>query len=178
MKKLYSPIILLLIVGMLLGVFSGCAAGKTPTGTQNVTQGQQRPENSHTTSPEIPDHSQPDNSDPTIPVTTQPIETDPEATEPVTEPEATDAVTEPNSTDPSTEPDDPTTPTAPTEPEATNPPAGTGVTYLDYYAMSADEQQLFIDSFGSLDAFFAWHTAAKEEYESGRTPIDGGNLNP
>lgn len=169
MKKLYSVIIALLIFGMLVGAFAGCAAEKTPTGTQNVTQGQHQPENNQTTAPEIPDDTQPENVDPTVPASTEPEETDPTVTDPATEPEATDPVTEP---------EDPTEPTTPTEPEATQPPAGTGVTYLEYYEMSADEQQLFIDSFGSLDAFFAWHTAAKEEYESGRTPIDGGNLNP
>ncbi len=169
MKKLYSVIITFLIISMLIGSLAGCVAKKDPAGSQNTTNSQQtEPESSQTTAPEQsePNDTQPDAVEPTEPDPTQSEGTDPSVTAPVTEPEATDPATEPGATVP------------PTEPEATQPPVGTGVTYLEYYAMSAEEQQAFIDSFGSLDAFFVWHTAAKEEYESGRTPIDGGSLNP
>ena len=86
---------------------------------------------------------------------------------------------------------DPTTPkgdntqstTAPTVPEETGPlipnmpevdvPEKDEVTYLEYYAMSAEEQASFINSFESYEAFFAWHKAAKEAYENDRIEIDG-----
>ena len=86
-----------------------------------------------------------------------------------------------NPTNP-TKPQQSTTP-QPTEPEVTGPlvpgmeevevPDSGEVTYEEYYAMSADEQASFINSFESYEAFFAWHTAAKEAYESGRIEIDG-----
>lgn len=40
-----------------------------------------------------------------------------------------------------------------------------GVTFLEYQAMSAAEQQRFIASFGSVEAFMAWHAAAVQEYK-------------
>lgn len=181
MKKIHSVIIGFLIVSMLIGSLAGCVAEKDPDGSQNTANSQQtEPESILTTVPQDtePNATQPDAFEPTEPDPTQSKGTDPSVTNPVTEPEATDPATEPDATVPPTEPEDPTEPSKPTEPEPTQPPVGTGVTYLEYYAMSAEEQQAFIDSFGSLDAFFAWHTAAKEEYESGRTPIDGGSLNP
>ena len=114
----------------------------------------------------------------------------------------TDAPVDPTQEEP-TEPEDPvvTGPTldmedpenngssdVPNLPENTGKPAPekTGVTYLDYHSMSADQQKAFINSFGSYDAFFEWHDAAKKAYEDslieldGTTPVDmediaGGN---
>lgn len=76
----------------------------------------------------------------------------------------------------------------PNLPESSDKPAPEkeGVTYLDYHSMSADQQKAFINSFGSYDAFFEWHDAAKKAYEDslieldGTTPVDmeeitGGN---
>ncbi len=103
--------------------------------------------------------------------------TEPDGT---TEPDATQKPTEPQ-TNPS-EPTEGTTVPDPTEPpeavtEPTQPPVSTpdptAEAYIAYYNMSAAEQQAFIDSFGSIEAFFTWHTAAKKAYEDNRTPIDG-----
>lgn len=48
------------------------------------------------------------------------------------------------------------------------------ITYMDYYmSMTAEEQAAFINSFESYDAFFDWHTAAKEDYMSSQKEIDG-----
>lgn len=70
-----------------------------------------------------------------------------------------------------------------TEPEGGN--AATGATeYERYYNMSGDEQKAFIESFGSIEAFFEWHNAAKAEYEKlhpdieiedGSVDLGGGN---
>ncbi len=68
-------------------------------------------------------------------------------------------------------------PTESSTPGSTAPSADAAA-YLAYYEMSAAEQQAFIESFGSLDAFFAWHTAAKAAYEAERTPIDGSPIIP
>ena len=44
--------------------------------------------------------------------------------------------------------------------------------YETYLAMSGEEQQAFVESFDSMEAFFAWFTAAKEEYESTHQDIE------
>ena len=62
---------------------------------------------------------------------------------------------------------------APSEPTPSVPPVANGVTYVEYYQMTGEQQQAFINSFDSIEAFFAWHTAAKEAYEESWTPIDG-----
>lgn len=105
-----------------------------------------------------------------------------------TEPEATE---DPVVTGPTLDMEDPEnngSSDVPNLPENTGKPAPekSGVTYLDYHSMSADQQKAFINSFGSYDAFFEWHDAAKKAYEDslieldGTTPVDmeditGGN---
>lgn len=112
-----------------------------------------------------------------------PESTEPQASEDTTNPPGgfgpskPEEPSEPTTNQESTAPTDPETSDT-TEPEASEPdpsvPAQSeSITYLDYYEMSADEQQAFINSFESLDAFFAWLSAAQQEYEEGRTPIDG-----
>lgn len=125
----------------------------------------------------------------TDPAATQPNTTAGTVTEPVsggdgvTEPLPTENGEEPTEsegTEPST-PEDPTEPTPtekPTEPDPTDPkpsePVNTAVTYYDYYyVFTAEQQEAFINSFPSVEEFFVWHKAAKEEYESERIPIDG-----
>lgn len=104
-------------------------------------------------------------SDPDV---TKPEESDPTESAPIP-PDYTQAPTEPKEpipTDPTEEPEQPTA--APGF-----SPDISAEAYLAYYNMSAADQQNFINSFGSIDAFFVWHTAAKEAYENNRTPIDG-----
>lgn len=108
-------------------------------------------------------------------------ESEPEITKPVESEPADPTESTPTPPDYTQSPTDPTDP-VPTDPtdeptQATTAPGFSpdisAEAYLAYYNMSADEQQDFINSFGSVDAFFAWHTAAKEAYENNRTPIDG-----
>ena len=49
--------------------------------------------------------------------------------------------------------------------------------YELYNAMSGEEQQAFMESFGSVEAFMSWYNSAREEYESGRIEIDGSEIN-
>ena len=110
----------------------------------------------------------------------------------VTDPTASEAATEPTTeSGETTEPTEDTKPTDPTDasegplipdaPVATQPANGP-VTYLDYLAMTGEQQMAFINTFSSYDAFFAWFNAAKEAYEDslividGSTPVDGGNV--
>lgn len=69
---------------------------------------------------------------------------------------------------------DPVKETSPDETEPSHDVSNTLTSeYIAYYNMSAEEQQAFIASFDSIEAFFQWHTAAKQAYEDSRTPIDG-----
>lgn len=104
---------------------------------------------------------------------------------------ATDEVTEPEETTLPEEtyiagetapiPEDPDVPDFPDVDEDDEQESG-GVTYLDYHNMTATQQKAFIESFGSYDAFFAWHEAAYQAYLDGLveiggdTTIDGGDL--
>ena len=63
--------------------------------------------------------------------------------------------------------------TIPNLPEGVTAPASDEVTYEIYQAMTGEEQMVFMDSFESMDAFFAWYNAAKEEYEAKQIEIDG-----
>lgn len=108
--------------------------------------------------------------------------TEPESEPDVTKPEDSNPIEStpipPDYTQAPTEPKDPD-PTDPTEkPEQPTDAPGfapeiSAEAYLAYYNMSGADQQNFINSFDSIDAFFAWHNAAKEAYENNRTPIDG-----
>ena len=49
--------------------------------------------------------------------------------------------------------------------------------YERYNAMSGEEQQAYMESFGSVEAFVSWYNSAREEYESGRIEIDGSEIN-
>ena len=147
------------------------------------------------------DASQP-NADPTENnVTTQPDVTGSEVTEPtsgteVTDPESTAGDvenTQPDATEPSndavTEPLDYGT-TEPggifnTEPENTDPaveqPSLTSHTiyqssYMWYHSLSGDQQMEFINSFNSIEAFIAWHTAAFEAYQDSLIEYDGSSV--
>lgn len=52
-------------------------------------------------------------------------------------------------------------------------PAVQGTTeYERYNAMSGTEQQAFVATFDSVEAFFEWYNAAKEEYEASRGDIE------
>lgn len=69
--------------------------------------------------------------------------------------------------------------TAPTEStNATEAPVDpASMDYAKFQAMSPAEQQAFVESFESIDAFFEWYNAAKEAYEAANPPIDIGSGN-
>lgn len=78
----------------------------------------------------------------------------------------------------------PTTPTQPEAPAATEPEysAGVGVPdegvvteYDEYMNMSADEQQAFIESFESMEAFMTWFNKAQEEENASDNSIEIGS---
>jgi len=51
-----------------------------------------------------------------------------------------------------------------------------GCAYEDYQNMSAENQQKFIESFDSMEAFFVWLNDAQEEHEKHSNAIEvGGN---
>ena len=54
------------------------------------------------------------------------------------------------------------------------------LTYEEYNALSAEEQEAYFNSFDTIEDFFAWYNKAKAEYEASQdyTEIGGdGNLN-
>lgn len=101
-----------------------------------------------------------------------------------TEPEETESdETEPEETNPSetepveTKPEETTAPV--TEPETEPQPTAKPMTdYERYLNMSGDEQTAFIESFDSVEAFFAWLNNAKAEHEAANPdiPIGDGSI--
>ena len=116
----------------------------------------------------------------TEPAETIPAETEPKATEPESEKETTPKATEPEKeTDPTEKPGDSETTPAETTPPAETKPSGGSATvssaYSDYMSMSAAQQQAFIESFESMDAFMAWFNQAKAEHNANDNSIEVGN---
>ena len=161
MNKIYILLITLLVAVAL------CACGSSG----DATQPNANPTENHTTTQ--PGTTAGTVTEPNIDVGTEPQPTtgNEETTQPdATEPASTEA-TEPTATIPSTEPAE--KPENPTEPIATEP-GEKKITYYDYYyVFTAEEQMAFIESFESIEAFFEWLNAAKEEYESGFFEYDG-----
>lgn len=73
--------------------------------------------------------------------------------------------TEPAETDPAE--------TEPTEAEPTVPSVEE-MDYETFQKLSPAEQQAFVESFDSIEEFFAWYNAAKEAYEKANAPIEVG----
>lgn len=99
------------------------------------------------------------------------FDNEPEKPTDPTEPKATEPkATEPRETEPSTDPT-----AKPTDPAGDTPSAGELTEYERFMNMSPAEQQEFIESFPSLDDFFAWFEAAKKAHEEANPPIDVGD---
>ena len=48
--------------------------------------------------------------------------------------------------------------------------------FKTFQSLTGAEQRAFQESFESIEAFFAWYTAAKEAYDKANPPIEiGGN---
>lgn len=89
--------------------------------------------------------------------------------------------TTPPSTDKEEEPDETTPPATDKEeePDVTTPPTTdeTVTSYEWYHAMSGAEQKAFIESFDSIEDFFAWYNSAKAEYEALHPDVEIGDGN-
>lgn len=59
--------------------------------------------------------------------------------------------------------------------ETSTEPTGGTTSYLEYMNMTADQQESFISSFESMDAFMVWFNNAKAEYDSTGGAIDVGS---
>ena len=98
-----------------------------------------------------------------------------------TEPTETVAQTDPTETTEPAETTEKPQPTEPEEPETTapttEPPVPETVDYMTFQNMSASQQQAYMNTFGSLDLFFAWYNQAKADYEAANPPIDVGDGN-
>ena len=180
MKNMKLFIAFLICIAVL---FSATACGvteKKPNATAQPTQNNESEKDSSSDA-SIDPTSGSENAIPNTPTSGESEST----VNPNTAPENTTSTNEPttpdNTTTPESEPAE-SNPDQESEPVQTSPenltPNADADAYLAYYEMSAAEQQAFIDSFGSLDAFFAWHTAAKAAYEAERTPIDGSPIIP
>lgn len=111
---------------------------------------------------------------PTVPSKeTTPVET--------TKPTAPSKETTPAETTKPTTPSKETTPaetTKPTTPVETPDPVAELTEYERYMAMTGDEQMEFVESFGSIEAFFEWLNSAKAEHEALKPdiPIEDGKI--
>ena len=138
------------------------------------------------------EETKPTQPKPTEPKPTQPKPTEPKPTQPKpTEPEPIDPQpdtpkpnvpkpTEPKPTEPKPTEPKPTEP-KPTEPEPTEskPTDGDAVAEFEWFQnLSPSEQQKYMESFDSIDAFFTWYNAAREAYEKDNQVIevDGGAI--
>ena len=134
-------------------------------------------------------------------VVTEPTETKgSEETEASTEPKETKPAggttvpTQPANSGESETPDSPAAPdpsqpaggagggTGSTEPtesveQETTPSVSAQTEYEKFHAMSPAEQQAYMESFDSIEAFFEWYEQAAAEYEAAKPPIDVGDGN-
>lgn len=119
-----------------------------------------------------------DNTKATEPKATEPKATEPKATEPkATEPKATEPkATEPKATEPkATEPSEPDETIDATQSVEKVPSDSSLMEYKKFQNLSPSEQQKYVESFSSIEAFFSWYNAAKEEYENANPAIEVGS---
>lgn len=91
-------------------------------------------------------------------------------------PSATEDNEQPTEAPKDTEP--PKATEAPTEPDSkpTEAPEDDGeMNYEKYMSLSAAEQSEYMNSFESVDAFFEWYNAAKEEHAANNNDIEVGD---
>lgn len=87
-------------------------------------------------------------------------------------PEEPESTTPPATQPPATEAPDPE---EPTQGGGNNSGTTTMTEYEKYHAMSPSEQQAFMESFESIDAFFVWYENAKAAHDAAKPPIDVGD---
>ena len=164
--------LLIFILTATLFILAGCgkqaaevlSAQETETTTETTTEVTIEPNVTEESIPGVEDSIFDDETEPSQ-------ETEPEATEPDT--------TEPEETDPEgsagTEGSEPTEEAPSTEPS--QPSGETETEYQRFQNMSAADQQSFMDTFDSIEAFFEWYNNAKAEHEAANPPIDVGDGN-
>lgn len=106
-----------------------------------------------------------ENTEPTADMNNSPTEGDKDSTE--------------ESTTPTEIEKDPTEDTVPptTESNGQGSMSANAQAYAAWLNMSGEQQQEFMNSFDSIEAFFAWLNAAKAEYEAQNPGIDVGDGN-
>lgn len=86
-----------------------------------------------------------------------------------------DSINTENSFDYPTEPESEPSQPVQSEPEVTAPevidPEEGEMTYRKFHDMTPSQQQAYVESFESLDAFFLWYAEAQEQYEKENPPI-------
>ena len=168
---MYKRFLALALAIVVLVLLAGCKSKQTTVITETtVLTEEPTVETTEVLGPQALDDSLPTKEE-TV-TTTEPKATEPKATEPkATEPKATEPkVTEPEATEPkATEPN-------PTEPKPTESAPAVGETeYEKYMSMSGAEQKAYMESFGSIEAFFNWLQDAKAEYEAAHPDIEIGS---
>lgn len=180
---LAALLVAVLLAAVILGGHSESAAEPEQTAMETVA----------TTEVNIPGledsifDDEPEQTEETTPETQETtVNTEPTETTKATEPtKPTEHPKDPNPIDPSkptnpkptrpTEPTKPTEPSKPSEPTDSTEPSG-GETVVKNYAwfqnLSPSEQQAWMDSFATIDAFFEWYNAAKAEYEKANPSIE------
>ena len=160
------------LVCISLAVFlllAGCGKKKAPVETTAATQATTaettaEPTVTEESIPGLEDSIFDDETEPTVEETKSRTESAEPATK-ATEPSRPVETTEPMET---TKPTETTKPAAPSEPPKSE---NTVVSeYEKFQNMSASQQQEFMQTFDSLDAFFAWYNNAKAEHEAANPP--------
>lgn len=173
MKRTYILLTVLLAALLLVGCNRDLPEQTQPTTTPPVTTQPSAPSTEPSTAGTEP------STETTAPAGTQtggdeaPIT---DATKPSDAPtQPTTQPTNPPATQPTTAPTQPATQptTAPTEP-ATQPPAAELSDYETFRQLSPADQQKYMESFASVEAFFEWYNKAKAEYEAANPPIEIG----
>lgn len=187
MNKKRMTVIVAILVALILLCFFACRKEETPTAsTENdvVTQPATiEPTKDHEeTIPGLADFDGDVNIDESTEPTIDKVEEEKDATEPTSSKDGE----EEESAKPTDGKNEETEPTVePTtgeneEEEATTPPTSSGNTKTEYekfQAMSGAAQKEFMDSFGSVEEFFAWLNAARAEHEALHPEIDVGDGN-
>ena len=104
---------------------------------------------------------------------TTPKDTTPEESSPTQKPEIPTAPQNPGDVQ---EPDAPTVPDKPNQDPVVDQ-GPTQCTYEEFAAMTPLQQQSVMESYESIEAFFAWYDEAKKAYEEAHPPIEVGNGN-
>lgn len=172
MKKNFIAIIILLAI-MLVGCGSNQAVVETTTApTEEINI------NGYSSYDPFLEE---DTKETTATEATEPVTSETKQTEPTqSAPSENDNAVSTEATEPPATEGESATPIESTEPSSAGSAndVATGLTaYEQYNAMSAAQQEEFVNSFASITDFITWYNAAKEEYEALHPNIDVGDGN-